>query len=252
MQARKLPPQRGWQWLIEAFRLWRRNPGLISAAAMASLLLSLFLGALPLVGGPLACLAAPVVSLTVIRICHSVASGQRLRLEQLRIPQPRLLSLSMLGLFLFLALIGGALLGSLIAGNAFETVRAMAQASGEPPATLPSELLWGSIVYLLVAAMAASLMWFAPMLTGLRGVSPFKALFFTVVACWRNKAPFLVLGLGLMALSMPLSLLMALGSVGQSLAVMLLIGVVWPVLNAVNYLSLMDIFGDLFAPGDAE
>lgn len=30
MQARTLPAQRGWAWIIEGFQLWKRNPALIT------------------------------------------------------------------------------------------------------------------------------------------------------------------------------------------------------------------------------
>lgn len=250
MQARRLPPARGWQWLVGGLALWRRNPGLISAAAMASLLLSAFLGAIPLLGTPLACLAGPIVSLTVIRICHHVATGQPLRPEKLRIERPQLLGLLILGAFLFVALFIGDLLNRLIAGDSLEQMVAAANASGEPPKALPPSVLWGMSAYMLVIAIVGGMMWFAPMLTALRQVSPMKALFFTAVACWRNKWPFLVFGLCLTVLMLPLSLLVSMGSVWQSVAVMLMVGLIWPVVNAVNYLSLIDIFGDLFRPND--
>lgn len=250
MRANQLPPQRGWQWLGEGFRLWRRNPGLVSAAAMCSLLVSTIVGSLPVIGTLLACLAAPVVSLTVIRICHHVARGQRLSQDGLRIARPRLIGLLSLGALLYAALIGGDLLKQLIAGDALEKLMETARMTGEPPASVPSSVLLGSMVFLLVASLAGSLMWFAPMLTGLRNLSPMKALFFTVVAGWRNKMAFLVFGLGLMVVCIPLSLLLTMGSFGQSLGLMLILGVLWPVVNAVNYLSLIDIFGDLFQPDD--
>lgn len=250
MQARQLPPVRGWQWLAAGLALWRRNPGLISAAAMASLLLSAFLGAIPMLGTPLACLAGPLVSLTVIRICHHVATGQPLRPERLRVDRPQLIGLLILGAFLFVALFLGDLLNRLIAGDALAQMVAAANASGEPPKAMPTSVLWGMVVYMLVIALAGSMMWFAPMLTALRKVSPAKALFFTAVACWRNKWPFLVFGLSLMMLMMPLSILVSMGSVWQSVSIMLMVGLVWPVVNAVNYLSMIDIFGDLFRPDD--
>ena len=50
-------------------------------------------------------------------------------------------------------------------------------------------LIFG-VLYLLVTAM----FWYAPVLVGWHGVPIVRSLFFSFIACWRNKLPLLVYG----------------------------------------------------------
>ena len=47
------------------------------------------------------------------------------------------------------------------------------------------------------------LTWFAPQLIAWHRYPVGKAMFFSLFACWRNRWPFLVLGIALAALSIP-------------------------------------------------
>jgi CHASE2 domain-containing sensor protein len=57
-------------------------------------------------------------------------------------------------------------------------------------------------VSVLLYTPVLMLTWFAPQLVAWHRQPVAKALFFSFFACWRNKWPFLVLGLILMALSL--------------------------------------------------
>lgn len=67
------------------------------------------------------------------------------------------------------------------------------------------------LLYILISA----LFWHAPALTGWHGIKTSQAMFYSMVACWRNKLPFLAYGVGwaaiFFALQMVGSLLLALG-----------------------------------------
>jgi len=52
-------------------------------------------------------------------------------------------------------------------------------------------LITFAILYILISA----LFWHAPALTGWHGIKLTQALFYSMVACWRNKWPFLLYGL---------------------------------------------------------
>jgi hypothetical protein len=49
------------------------------------------------------------------------------------------------------------------------------------------------------------LFWFAPVLTAWHGVPPIKAMFFSLVTCWRNRGAFIVYGLLWLATAMVVS-----------------------------------------------
>lgn len=250
MQAKKLPAARGWIWLIEGFRLWRRNPGLISSVTMATMLLLLAMGSLPVLGSLLTSLALPFASVILIRVCHHVVIGARSNPLAIKLPQSALLNLLILGVCLFACLQLSELAARFIAGTDMEALQDTV-GGGKSPESIPIGVVHAMLFQLVVAAVLVPVMWFAPMLSTLRNTSPAKALFFAVVASWRNKGAFLVLALALMGIVMPLGVLMTGGVIGQSIGIMLSIGILCPVLNAaINYLSLVDIFGDVFRPND--
>ena len=59
---------------------------------------------------------------------------------------------------------------------------------------------WGNVIgVLLLTAPILLLMWFAPMLAGWHGAGPGKAMFGSLVACWRNMSAMLVFGLAVSA-----------------------------------------------------
>jgi uncharacterized membrane protein len=98
--------------------------------------------------------------------------------------------------------------------------------------TLDADTLENSNVPLAVLASlvlyvpVSMLFWFAPVLTAWHDVPPVKAMFFSVVSCWRNKGAFLIYGVLWMAVSVAVSvglsaLLHALDAGGYALAVLM-------------------------------
>jgi hypothetical protein len=72
----------------------------------------------------------------------------------------------------------------------------------------------------------AMLFWFAPVLTAWHDVPPVKAMFFSVVSCWRNKGAFVVYGVLWMGVSIGVSLVVsfllhALGGSDYAIAVLM-------------------------------
>ena len=73
MQARRLPAARGAFWLFEGFRLFRRNPPLITALTLVYLLVvQVLVGVLPGIGPVLLPLLLPVLTLIVANGCRLV------------------------------------------------------------------------------------------------------------------------------------------------------------------------------------
>jgi hypothetical protein len=67
----------------------------------------------------------------------------------------------------------------------------LTQEMAESPAFLSA--LWVAMALYLPVAAA---FWHAPALVHWHGVSPVKSLFFSILACWKNKGALLVFGLG--------------------------------------------------------
>jgi hypothetical protein len=261
MQARRLPAARGTFWLFEGFRLFRRNPPFITALTLLYLLVvQTLVLLLPGIGPVVLPLLLPLLTLIVANGCRLIDEGsQPNRKDLLRgitgnlPPMLRLGALQLAGAVLLvllnLALNGGAdpLAGindPLAAANMGE---GMAPADPEAEAAVLGALLR----LLLLAAPVIIAFWFAPFLVGWDKVSPFKSLFFSTVASfrnWRAMAMFTIAALVLAGV-VPGLLLIVIGQVaGVALDVafvalrLLLIFLVAPVLTASIYVSYRDIF----------
>jgi hypothetical protein len=278
MQANRLPAVRGWYWFVGGLQLWRRSPGIIGVAAMLTFLLSALVGSVPWIGSLLICLIGPFLDVFLLRVCHFVDIGRRPKPRDFTgdlasnlagglsaSARPRVIGLLVLGGVTFAGLMLSRLLMELIAGDAMKQLTVASEAAGVSldaavaasaplasgamvaPALAPNVIL--ALLFNLVGIFVLSIiMWVAPALTAFAGVPPVKSLFFSIVACWRNKSAFLVFGLSVACLSIPMSLLMLLGGLGQTLVVMVLFGVLMPACFASNYLSVTDIFGPLPLP----
>ena len=77
MQAHTLPAQRGWAWIIEGFRLWKRNPALLTFLVFGYWLCLLVVAAIPFVGQVLMSLIMPALALGIYNGCKAVADGRK-------------------------------------------------------------------------------------------------------------------------------------------------------------------------------
>jgi hypothetical protein len=262
MQARRLPAARGVFWLVEGFRLFRRNPPLITAHTLLYLLVVQVLAfLLPGIGPVLLPVLLPALTLVVANGCRSVdeglAPGKATLLRGLAGNGPAMLRLGLLQL-------AGAVLLMLLAMALGDSVDPFASLEAQPvpglggtgdavPADPAAEaaLLGALLRLLLLAAPLLVAFWFAPFLTGWDRVAPPKAVFFSTVASWRNWSAMLMFGVAAIAVAgiVPGFILIAISQVaGVATNVafialrMLLVFLVAPVLTASVYVSYRDIF----------
>lgn len=276
MQARRLPAERGTFWLLEGFRLFRRNPPLITALTLTYLMVvQSMVILLPGIGPILLPLLLPALTLIVANGCRLVDEG--------RAPGKATLLNGLIGN-------GGAMLrlgGLQLAGAVLLVLVNMALNDGADPfanldappaASTPSTppappnppatgaagsvdaaanaaheaaLLGALLRLMLLAAPLILAFWFAPFLTGWDRVTPLKAIFFSTVATWRNWRALGMFGLGVVVVAgiLPgLVLILASQVAGLALSVafialrMVLVFLVAPVLTASIYISYRDIF----------
>jgi hypothetical protein len=265
MQARRLPAARGTFWLFEGFRLFRRNPSLITALTLAYLLVvQILVILLPGIGPIVLPLVLPVLTLIV-------ANGCRLVDEQ-QVPSKALLLRGITGNGRALLRLGGLqLIGALLLvllnlalndgadplANLDSTMATPNMGDPSMPGTTPAnsaaeaQMLGAMFQLLLLATPMIVAFWFAPFLVGWDRVSPFKSLFFSWIASWRNLGAMGMFGLAALVLAgvLPGFILIAVSQVaGLALDVafialrMVLIFLVAPVLTASIYVSYRDIF----------
>lgn len=261
MQTRILSAMRGAAWLVEGFRLYRRNPPLLTFLTMGYLALALFLGRVRFLGVLLP-LAMPTLIVLIANVCHTIdrvlplspAEGidafRRAITAGLREQRLPLLQLGMLQLCGTVVVV---LLDQILPGGDVEAlfvtkdgVLTPAEGVGPIDILLPMLRLFSISLPLVLA------FWFAPMLTAWNAIPPLKSLFFSLVSVWRNWRPFLAYGVTAIlsgALLAGLSMLLAgilpgiVGEVLSSAVSMLLLLVFAPVLMTGSYLSYVDVFG---------
>lgn len=248
MKARKLPALAGWRWLTQGFALFARNPPLLLLTIMLYWLLLLLLSALPVAGSLLASMAIPGLSVGVMLACREVAHGQRfsplLLLAAWR-EQPR--AMLWLGGIYFLATLA-ALAISIPADDG----RLFAALGGGavPDETGDSSWLAGVLIALALIPLLLAY-WFGPVLAAWHGLPPFKALFFSLIACWINWRAFLIYALALFfyAALLPSLLLLLVSALmpGSATGFAAMIGLplmllLMPVIFASFYVSYRDVF----------
>jgi len=191
MQARCLPARQGALWLLQGFRLLRRNPPLLISLTLSYwLLFALLLQGLPVVGTILLPLVLPLVSLII-------ANGNRAVAEGLTWPLPKgtlfasisfrnrpLMKLCGINLATSAVMV---LVSALLFGDALEDTELLQNDPGKM-LVLMGELL-------LITSPLLLAFWFSPLLTGWDGIPAGKSLFFSLVACLRNWRAFTAYGL---------------------------------------------------------
>lgn len=266
MQARQLPAARGVFWLFEGFRLFRRNPPLITAATLVYLLAVQLLALLPVIGPVLLPLLLPAMTLIVANACRVVdlqqPPGKAALLSGLAGHDngfPALLRLG--GLQLAGALLV-VLLSMLIGGGEDPFATALMSDAAAPgseanidPAA-QAALLAKLAQVLLFATPLIIAFWFAPFLVGWDRVAPAKSLFFSTVASLRNWRAMLMFSLAAIAVAgiLPGFILILVAQIsGMVLSAafvalrMVLVFLVAPVLTASIYVSYRDIFNETHA-----
>ncbi len=251
MQALTLPAAQGWRWLTDGFRIFRRNHLMLTFLVVSYWVLMALVNVIPVIGTIATTLCIPAFSVSLMNACRSIERGTPLGPQLLFSGfASNLRSLFALGAIYLAAVV--AILGlSALADDG--ALMAMMLAGQKPDAETVSSgsLLLATEIALVLLCPLIMAYWYAPVLAGWHGLSPAKALFFSLVACLRNWRPFLVysLAIGVVATLVPgivLGILAALLPSGASLVLVLmmvlLILVLAPTLFASFYVSYRDVF----------
>ena len=251
MQALTLPAAQGWRWLTDGFRIFRRNHLMLTFLVVSYWVLMALVNVIPVIGTIATTLCIPAFSVSLMNACRSIERGTPLGPQLLFSGfASNLRALLTLGAIYLAAVV--AILGlSALADDG--ALMAMMLAGQKPDAETVSSgsLLLATEIALVLLCPLIMAYWYAPVLAGWHGLSPAKALFFSLVACLRNWRPFLVysLAIGVVATLVPgivLGILAALLPSGASLVLVLmmvlLILVLAPTLFASFYVSYRDVF----------
>lgn len=258
MKLQIVPASRGAQWVRQGFAVFFSRPlafmGLFGLWLLGTLVAQL----LPWIGFLLVWGTLPLVTLGFMLATQQALQGRFPTLKvfvlPLQGPPQQKRALWQLGAIYAAAMLVVALVYVWIDGGRFQTAMQAAMASGKASpesleALFADDRVQLSLLWITAAISLLSVpFWHAPALVYWGGQPAAKALFFSTVACWRNKGAFAVYVLtgagALTALAFAAALLMLL--LGQPGLAVLVIPPLGFAFYAVFYASLFFTFVDCF------
>jgi hypothetical protein len=229
MQLIEVPAKTGYIWFRQGIWLFRKNPLALLSVFMTYLITIMLLSRIPILGSVLLLALTPGIAVGFMAACRDTVVGKpvfpNILISGFRVPLAarRLIVLgglyvvAMTFVFACAALVGGGILLQVMQ-NA-ETL--------QPNAIDTGAFLSAMLITLVIYIPISMLFWFAPVLSAWHDVPPIKAMFFSLVSCWRNRGAFIVYALmwtaSIFVLSLVLALLIQLFNADQYRLVLLLI-----------------------------
>jgi len=196
MQAAKLPFLYGWYWIQEGMRLFRLQPAALFFWSLVTSILINLSTLFPIFGQMILIVLVPSMTFIVQNACRRIDGGQTMRLgmwlEPVK-PSNVRARLIQLGLIYLLACLAAGFLAT--APFVQELADLMANSNAASPEEIMSAFRKPILTFFILYIGLSGLFWHAPALVGWHAVPIKQALFFSMVACWRNKAAFLLYGL---------------------------------------------------------
>jgi len=212
MQAVPLPALSGWIWVRDGWSLFRSQPLAFFSWAMFVSLLLMIATITPPIGPLFFIVLMPTATLLSLSAGRHASAGQRILLgtwiEPLRQPLVFRRLLGMGGLYVAFCLLLGLAVFLPFSGEVTAALKNVEQTNDLMPLmdAVKTPMLIFGIFYVVMAAI----FWFAPALVGWHGIRMTQALFFSWIACWRNKWAFLVYGLTWLAVFLGIDTLISL------------------------------------------
>lgn len=233
MRIRSVESGRGWQWIVEGFRLFRKAPFMWITLTLVLALIWMMLFAIKLVGPLLFNLLSPVFFAGFMIGCRDLEEGRELELAHVfagfrshAAPLVTVGGVYLVGMIVILGLIfvtaGGSMLPAALSGKHADMAAVM---------TAVRSLALALIVAFAVYIPLLMAVWFAPLLVAFHGMAAVPAMKLSFHACWRNMLPFTVYGFVVLVLWFLASIPLLLGLL-----------IVLPVVLCSIYASYKDVF----------
>ena len=249
MEPRAVSAGHGWQWIVDGFSLFRKNPIIWITLILVLYITFTILVRVPILGIVIV-LLMPVLLAGLMEGCRALDTGQNLKITHLICGfQKNTAHLVTLG---GISLVGNLLvliIGAIMTGDAAITIMKSASGGAADPAAAEAVLraapkvFTAALIALTFSLPLLMALWYAPLLVYFENLKPARSLVVSFGACWKNVLPFLVYGtvilIGILALT-PISV-----SLRQfDLSIWLLA----PVLIPSIYASYKDIFTPATSP----
>jgi uncharacterized membrane protein len=196
MKIRSVAPGRGWQWIVAAFQLFRKNPLIWVVLNMALTLIGVGLSLLPVIGAYVLYLLTPVFLGGIMAAAKDLEAGQDIEIAHLfrgfHHNAAHLVTVG--GVYLVgQVVISGVMLT--VGGPEFQEavtagIGALDASTLTPEGT--RRVLQAMLVGTALFVPLAMAVWFAPALVILDDQPGFQALWTSLLGCLRNAMPLLL------------------------------------------------------------
>ncbi|MHB1074698.1 BPSS1780 family membrane protein [Thiobacillus sp.] len=186
---RKVAASQGFQWVVAGFRLYRKNPLLLSAAFGLMFGAIMALGLIPLVGGSLSDLASPLMVAGFMAAYRALDRSKELELPHflagVRGPVIPLMTVGAV------QLLGALVIGQIMLAMGFDPQAVMDTAKGGKASPAEMQVMMNQALPAVLVGMALFVplimaTWFAPALILFGGARPATALGVSLRAVARN------------------------------------------------------------------
>lgn len=246
MEPRQVAAGQGWQWLVDGFALFRKNPLIWVVLCAILVAISYALIKIPFLGLVLN-LILPVFVGGLMLGCQSLQDGGELEIAHLFAGfKKNTNALIALGGVNLVGLILIAFVVALIGGEALKAVLASSQGNLDMATltTYGNQILLALLIGLALYVPLAMALWLSPVLVALHDTKAMVALKLSFIACLKNILPFLVYGVILFILQVIIALMLGIMNISLSSRLMIALAVMLPVLIPTLYISFKDIFSD--------
>jgi hypothetical protein len=210
MQLIEVPAKTGYVWFRQGIWLFRKNPLAFLTLFFTYLLVMTLVAQIPVIGGVLPLAFIPGVAVGFMAACRNTIAGKPVFPTILvdgfhsygPVVAKRLLVLGVL----YVVAMGLVLAGSALADGGMLLKVMLGGATMDQDAIANSNIPLAVITALVFYIPVAMIFWFSPILAAWHDVPPVKAMFFSIVSCWRNRGAFIVFGALWFAVAMTVSL----------------------------------------------
>jgi uncharacterized membrane protein len=204
---------RGWDWLTEAWGLFKAAPGMWIAMVVVFGVIYMVLAFIPFIGSLLSFLAGPVFGAGFVIGCRAIEEGHELEFAHLFAGfQQRFGQLVAVGALYLAAWIAIILVVALVTGAGVVALLAGGAGHGEPPtAAALTTLLLGVLLAMALMIPVLMAVWFAPSLVVFHDLGPIEAMKESFTGSLRNVVPFLVYGAVYLVLALLATIPLGLG-----------------------------------------